>query len=263
MNAPLVSYAREGRIAAIRLNRPEKLNAINDDLAVELRRAAARFDDDADAWVAVLSGEGRAFSTGADVRQRHLRSDEELRALDGPVGTDAALDDVFMNCSAWKPVIVAVHGYAIGLALSLMLDADIAVVSRSTRMQCLQTGRGLSPAKYWAKFAVRGHHAFADDVCLTGRWFGPEEAHRAGVIARVVDDGDHLDAAYGVAKEILACPPLGVREGTRMRRMSISHLESDLAVIRRGRPSLHLTEDFRESARSFAEKREPRPWTGR
>lgn len=263
MNGPLVTYERDNRIAAIRLSRPEKLNAINDDLAVELRSAMARFDEDVDAWVAVLSGEGRAFSTGADVRQRHLRSEEELRALNGPIGTDAALDDVFMNCSEWKPVIVAVHGYAIGLALSLVLDADVAVVSRSTRMQCLQTGRGLSPAKYWAKLTVRGQHAFADDVCISGRWFGPDEAHQAGVIARVVDDGEHLEGAYGVANEILACPPLGVREAVRMRRLSISHLESNLAVIRRGRPSLHLTEDFHESAIAFTEKRPPKPWTGR
>src|ERR1700730_6616269 len=82
----LVEYTCKDRIATITLNRPEKLNAFNDDLVPHLADALRRFDLDSEAQVAVLCGRGRAFSSGADVHQRQLRKREEFEALGGPQG---------------------------------------------------------------------------------------------------------------------------------------------------------------------------------
>ena len=90
----------------------------------------------------------------------------------------------------WKPVIAAVHGYVLGLALGLVLECDLIVAEAGTKFQVTETPRGLSGAKYWALLNFRGGGAFATDVSLTGRFFTAEEAQAAGVIERVAPAGE-------------------------------------------------------------------------
>ena len=111
----LVSYECTDQIATITFHRPEKLNAFNDELVVALDRRLKQFDADPDANVAILCGEGRAFSSGADVQQRQLRSKEEFEKLGGPQGHGASSHDLLTKSVNWKPVIAAPHGYVLGL----------------------------------------------------------------------------------------------------------------------------------------------------
>src|SRR5438477_2634670 len=113
-----------GSICYLTLNRPEKLNAANDTMVTELDDAFFEFDADEELQVAILSGAGRAFCSGADVRQRQLRTREELRRLGGPAGRGARGDGL-MDAVNWKPVIAAVHGYALGLGYGLTESADL------------------------------------------------------------------------------------------------------------------------------------------
>src|SRR5215472_2364035 len=87
------------------------------------------------------------------------------------------------------PVIAAVHGYVLGLALGLMLECDLIVAEAGTKLQVTEAPRGLSGAKYWALLNFRGAGAFGTDIALTGRFFTAEEAHAAGVIERVAPAG--------------------------------------------------------------------------
>src|SRR5262249_31438264 len=109
-----VLYEKKGPIGYITLNRPAKLNAASDRLVEDVNDALFEFDADADLHVAILSGAGRAFCSGADVQQRQLRSPEEMRRLGGPAGRRSRENGLGETVN-WKPVIAAVHGYALGL----------------------------------------------------------------------------------------------------------------------------------------------------
>src|SRR5207245_2433370 len=125
-----------------------------------------------------------------------------------------------------------------------------------------ETSRGLAASRYWAMLAYRGHRSFASDVTLTGRFFTAEDAHAAGVIDRVAPQGTHLQAADELARQIAANPPLSVRATVRTRRWYLDQAERE-AYLQTNPLQLHLTEDFAESARAFAEKRKPGPFKGR
>lgn len=257
-----VSYEPEGRIAHIVLRRPEKLNAFNDAQVNALRDALHEFDTDEDAWVAIISGEGRAFSSGADVLERQLRPIEEMRVLGGPEGRGSEGHGLLFKSVNWKPVLTAVHGYALGMALGLVLESDMAVVAESTKMQITETPRGLWGGLYWARLQFRGAGVFADDVALTGRYFSGAEAASAGAIAAAVPDGEHLEKAVELANRLLRNPPLAVRSTVRARRFYMQRYEFEQHLLREPFP-LHLSEDFRESATAFKESREPGPYVGR
>jgi enoyl-CoA hydratase/carnithine racemase len=259
---PLVLYSVENRVATITLNRPSRLNAFNDDMTRQALAAMHRFDLDPDADVAVLCGAGRAFSSGADVQQRQLRTREEMEKHGGPQARDANSADLLVNSVNWKPVIAAVHGYVLGLAIGLALECDLIVASENNKLQVTETPRGLSGAKYWALLNFRGGGSFATQVILTGRFFGAEVAMRANLIDEIAPEGQHVAVAQTLAASIAKNPPLGVRHAVRQRRWELKKVQQE-AIRQVGMAKLHLTEDFRESARAFVEKRPAGPFRGR
>lgn len=258
----LVEYACEDHVAALTLNRPEKLNAFNDDLVVALMDALRRFDADPDAHVAILCGKGRAFSSGADVQQRQLRSREEFQRLGGPQGHGAHSADLLTRSVNWKPVIAAPHGYVLGLAVGIVLESDLIVAEAGTKFQITETPRGLGGAKYWGLMHFRGAGAFGTEVALTGRFFTAEEALAAGLLNRVAPAGTHLDAARELARAVCQNPPLSVRATVRSRRWYMDQLGREI-MMQSAPLKLYLTEDFQEAARAFAEKRKPGPFKGK
>jgi enoyl-CoA hydratase/carnithine racemase len=258
----LVEYASEDHVVTLTLNRPEKLNAFNDELVVALTDALRRFDADPDAYVAILRGNGRAFSSGADVQQRQLRSREEFQRLGGPQGFGAHSADLLTKSVNWKPVIAAPHGYVLGLAVGIVLESDLIVAEAGTKFQVTETPRGLGGARYWGLMHFRGAGAFGTEVALTGRFFTAEEALAAGLINRVAPAGTHLDAARELARAICQNPPLSVRATVRSRRWYMDQLAREI-MMQSAPLKLYLTEDFQEAARAFAEKRKPGPFKGR
>ena len=226
--AALVDYSREGQIAILTLNRPEKLNAFSDDLVRHLADALRRFDLDPEAQIAVICGRGRAFSSGADVHQRQLRRREEFLEHGGPQGWGANSGDLLTRSVNWKPVIAAPHGYAMGLALGIVLECDLIVAAENTKFQVTETSRGLGGAKYWALLNFRGAAAFATEVSLTGRFFTAEEAFAAGIINRIAPEGRHLEVACELAEEVAKNPPLSVRATVRTRRWYLEQIEREL-----------------------------------
>jgi enoyl-CoA hydratase/carnithine racemase len=258
----LVEYSCSDRIATITLNRPEKLNAVSDEVVRQLDAALHRFDLDPEAEIAIINGKGRAFSTGADVRQRQLRSRDEFERLGGPQGRGAHSADLLTRAVNWKPVIAAVHGHVMGLALGLTLECDLIVAAAGTRFQLTETSRGLGASRYWALFQYRSAGAFGDEIAFTGRFFTAEEGFNAGLFNRLAPEGKHMEVARELALQVAKNPPLAVRTTVRTRRWYMQRLTREAQFF--ADPfRLYLTEDFHEAALAFTEKRPPRPFKGR
>ncbi len=249
----LVEYKEEGGIGYITLNRPEKLNAFSDDVAQAFCDALYRLSDDANARVGILSGNGRAFCSGADVRQRQLRAKAEMEKLSSPAGRGGNFRDPFFRPPVAKPVIAAVHGYVYGLGVRLALYADMLVATRDAKFQVTETPRGLDSTAFWMMLSNLGAGMFATDVCLTGRAWTGEEAAKHGLVTRVCEPGEHVKVAESIAGEILKNPPLAVRAIVAARRSMLHEIDVKAHAV--GPKGLHLTEDFHESAKAFLEKR--------
>lgn len=259
----VVLYRVEDGVATITLNRPEKLNAFNDGMVVRLAEVLRQFDVDGTANVAIILGAGRAFSSGADVRQRQMRSREEFEQLGGRAsGWNADAHELMTRCVNWKPVITAPHGFAVGMGLGLCLDSDLIVAEEGTKFQVTEVKRGLAGSRYYALLNFRGAGSFAAEAALTGRFFTAEEALAAGVISRVAPKGEAHSVAMELARQINENPPLGVRAAVRTRRFYLQKLELEVTMYYKAL-NLTLTEDFAESARAFAEKRKGGPYKGR
>jgi enoyl-CoA hydratase/carnithine racemase len=252
----LVTYEQRDGIGYITFHRPEVFNAFNDDALKALRDTLYELDEDRDAQVGILTGEGDHFSSGADIKQRQMRPVEELERLGSPQGRGAWWEDLLQRFATWKPIIAAVHGYTIGGAFHLALMCEMIVADSTATFRVPELPRGLWVANFWNHLSFRSGAGWATDVCLTGRFFSADEAYQHGVVNRLVEKGQHIAAAEELARQMMDNPPLATREFVQIRRLRMEELEYWSRLARRR--ELHLTEDFHESARAFAEKRKPK-----
>ena len=257
-----IGYEVQDRIALIEIRRPEKHNALTLGLIRELARTIDRFDADRDADVAILSGQGKSFCSGADVGESQMASREEMEASRDQMSIGHPFFELFSHSANNKPVIAALHGNVLGLGLGLALDCDLIVCDANARLQVTETTRGLGGYRHWALMKARGCAAFADDVCITGRPFTAAQALAAGLFNRVAEAGNAMADALDMARQISASPPLSVRETVRIRRWQFMKLTREVAF--QAEPArLHLTEDFAEAVAAFAQKRPAGPFKAR
>ncbi len=250
-----ILYEKKDKVLYVTLNRPHILNAYDDQMSAELADAWYQFDIDPDLHVAILSGAGRAFCSGADVKQRQLRPREELERLGGPAGRNAPRAPLSQSVN-WKPVIAAVHGYAYGAGWGLVQQCDLAVAAEGAKFQITETRRGLGGASHFGPAWFYSGDRFANDIAITGRVFTSEEAAEHGLINRLTPPDGYMAAAEEMAAEILKNPPLSVRSTVQATRWMRAEMTRNLSLYQQGL-KLHLTEDFQEGARAFIEKREP------
>ena len=258
MSYETILYEKKDRIAHITLNRPRILNAYNDTMGDELLQAHRDFDQDDTLQVLIISGAGRAFCSGADVKQRQLRPLEEMKRIGGPAGgikPAGGLLGIGQTVN-WKPIIAAVHGYALGIGFALAMACDLIVAAAGSKFQIREVQRGIAGAQHWATTWFWGGGRFATEIALTGRYFSAEEAGQFGIVNRVVPQDQLLAEAERLAEEIMANPPLSVRANVRVSRWFARRMEEECTYYTGGL-GLHLTEDFRESAQAFVEKRPP------
>lgn len=258
MSYETILYEKKDPIAHITLNRPRILNAYNDTMGDELLHAHRAFDQDDDLHVLIISGAGRAFCSGADVKQRQLRPLDEMKRLGGPAGGIRPAGGLLGMGQAvnWKPVIAAVHGYVLGIGFGLAMACDLIVAAEGTQFQNREVQRGIAGSHHWASTWFWGGGRFATEISLTGRYFSAEEAYQFGIVNRLSPQDQLLAEAERLAEEIMANPPLSVRANVRVSRWFARRMEEE-ASFQTGALKLHLTEDFRESAEAFIEKRPP------
>ena len=254
-----VTLERRGHVLLIGLNRPEKRNAFNFALIEQLAAAYYELENDDAIRCGVLFGHGDHFTGGLDLAEvgplvREGRLDE---AFDGPGRRDPWRKD-----NAWTtPLVAAVQGWVMTLAIELLLAADIRIAASNTRFAQLEIRRGIY-AFGGATVRLPRDAGWGDAMrwLLTGEEYDAAEAHRIGLVQEVVEPGRQLDRAIELAETVAEkSAPLGVR--TTLASAHRARIEGEAAAFERLDPDmveLFETEDGREGLRSFVERREAR-----
>jgi enoyl-CoA hydratase/carnithine racemase len=242
---------REG-VGMIALNRPEKLNAINDDVLIGLRAALARLREDPSAGAAVLHGRGRAFSAGGDIT---AMSDMEEATFSRTIGLYMAMAKDFRTCL--KPIVAAIHGYALAGGFELACLCDIRVAAEGTRFGLPDTPLGLSPTSGMTYLLPRivglGR---AIDLTLSAENIDAEEAHRIGFVTRVVAADALLETATALARKISSYPRTGVALAKAEFYGSLeSSFEAATAAEHVGEVACFRDPETREQFRRFVERK--------
>jgi enoyl-CoA hydratase len=253
----MVDYERRGHVAVLTLNRPEARNAVNADVATALESAIDQLEEDAEAWVGVVSHVGPVFSAGADLKAIAAGQAADLQTERGGFGGITAR-------RREKPLIAAVDGPALAGGCEIVLACDLVVASRAARFGIPEVKRSLVAAAGGLFRLPRAlPPAVAMELALTGDPIEAERAHAFGLVNQLVEPGQALQAALALAERIVANAPVAVRASRRVM-VEGAYADDDTAwrLTREAMAQAVATEDFQEGPRAFIEKREPR-WTGR
>jgi enoyl-CoA hydratase len=247
-----VLLEREERIAVVRLNRPEQLNALSNQLMNELVGALENLDEDETIRCLVLTGNEKAFAAGADINELSDATHFELY-FGGRIDKWDAIRKIR------TPIVAAVSGYCLGGGCELAMACDLIVASETAQFGQPETNLGVLPGAGGTQRLTRAiGKAKAMDVILTGRFLDAREAEQAGLVARVASSDDWLEEAKGVARAIAAKSPVGVRLAKEAVNQAF---ETTLAAgLDAERKAFHLalsSEDAQEGLRAFLEKRSP------
>ena len=248
-----VLIEREEPVAVVRLNRPEQLNALSNQLMGELVGALENLDADEAIHCIVLAGDDRAFAAGADISE--LR---DTTTLDLYFGARLEKWDAIRKLRT--PLVAAVSGYCLGGGCELAMACDLIVASETAQFGQPETGVGVMPGAGGTQRLTRAvGKAKAMDVILSGRFLDAWEAERAGLVARVVTKEAWLEEAKRVAHTIATKAPVGQRLAKEaVNRAFETTLEAGLDVERKLFHLAHSTEDAKEGLSAFGEKREPK-----
>ncbi len=241
-------------IATIKINRPAVLNALNIDTITELTNAVDNLEKDKKVRVAVITGEGKAFIAGADIKQMSMMSVLEAKQF-SEMG-HYLLDSIR---ASRLPYIAMINGYALGGGCELLMACDITIAARSAKLGQPEINLGISPGFCGTQSLPRlVGRAKAKELMLTGNNLNAEEAHRIGLINRIVDDDALVEETMKLAATIAQKSPVQtafikalVNKGTDIDMHSACALEISYFS------SSFSTEDQKEGMNAFLEKRKP------
>lgn len=257
---PLLIERRE-RVAILTLNRPDSLNALNRELQDSIMQTCQELRYDDDVWAVVLTGAGRGFCSGADLRggngggDRQPSRQERLEVY----GVWERLA-IAIYRTLDKPVIAAVNGVAVGAGMSIALACDMRVGTENTRFKTAFIERSYSPDTGMSFFLPRiVGYSRACDLIFTSRFVEADEAYRIGLLDRLVSTDRLLDEALELANQIASWPPVAMQAARRVLQQSMeSTLEEQLQNESFGLTLAHRApHDFQEARDSFLEHRPP------
>jgi enoyl-CoA hydratase/carnithine racemase len=248
----MVLYKKEGHIAFISLNRPESLNAINRAITKELGKIWVDFRDDDNLWVAILSGEGKSFCAGADVKEMGRGQWQFRQSL--IYGDDRVRPS---NYKIWKPLIAAVHGHVYGAGLIIALECDIKVAADNALFGIPESKVNV-PFLFAPFIADYLPRAIAAELMFTAKPIDAQRAYQLGLVNKVVPNDQLIPAAIGVAEEICENGPLSIWASKELfHRCRDMDYHSALALVEHMAPPIFNAEDSIEAKRAFIEKRKP------
>lgn len=255
----LVRYELDGHVATITYNRPEVLNAINGALRQDLNAAWERFRDDEDAWVAIVTGAGRAFCVGADLED----GAGSAGTWPGSFWEIPTVNSFESGLEIWKPTIAAVHGYCLGYGLTAVAACDFVLAADDAQFGMPEVRLGVPTIVGALRLPGRIGMQHALELLLTGDRIDAARAHEIGLVLRVVARDDLLGEARILADRLCQGGPLAVRAVKEMayRGRGLPWVDA----VRMGetmRRVVLATDDAKEGMQAAAERRDPN-WTGR
>ena len=253
-----ILYQLDDNVATITYNRPDVLNAVNGEMRRDLNAAFSRFRDDEDAWVAIVTGAGRAFCAGADLHDGAGSTGE----FAGTFWEKPTLNSFESGWEIFKPVIAAVNGYCLGYGLTLATWCDFVVASDRAEFGLPEARLGVPAVVASIRLPQRINWADAMELLLTGERIDAERALEMGLVWKVVPHETLLDEARALAARLRNGAPLAQRVMKEMA-MRTRHMPT-LEAIRFGETMRLVaghTHDAVEGMHAAAEQRPPR-WTG-
>ncbi len=242
-----------GAVGLITLNRPEALNALNNEIMAEVTRALDDYEADDAIGAIVLTGNEKAFAAGADIKEMQTKS-----------YMDVYLEDFIT--AGWervtrcrKPVIAAVGGYALGGGCELAMMCDFIIAADTAKFGQPEINLGALPgAGGTQRLTKLVGKSKSMDMCLTGRMMDADEAERSGLVSRVVPADELIDQAVTAAEKIAAMSrPAVMLVKECVNRAYETTLAEGVRFERRMFHSVFATEDQKEGMAAFAEKRKP------
>lgn len=252
---PKLIYEVKNKVAYITINRPEVMNAMDADVYADLSKAWIDVRDNPEVLVAIITGAGeKAFTTGRDLKS-HVPSTIEKADF------WLTQQNMLLNrgLEVWKPVIAAVNGYCLAGGVTLLFATDIRIAAEHACFEISEVKRGILPGNGGTQRALRQlPYAIAMEMLLLGRRLTAEEALSYGLINRIVPLKELMPVAEQVAIELCTHGPLALRaiKELAIRSQSLP-LEHGLRLEESFHHFLRTTEDAKEGARAFVEKRKP------
>ncbi|MGI9606878.1 MAG: crotonase/enoyl-CoA hydratase family protein [Acidimicrobiales bacterium] len=248
--ADAVLTERRDQVLLITLNRPDARNSINGALSHGLVAAIEMLDSDPELTAGVLTGSGRGFCAGMDLKA--FAAGEDI----GPM-----LD--FIKNGSKKPLIGALEGFALAGGLELALTCDLLVAASGIKLGIPEVSVGLFAAGGGLqRLPSRVGYARAMEMAITADPITSEEAHAAGMVSRVVEAGTAVDAALELAERVTRNAPLAVSASKQLINAAVDVPEAEFWELQSSlMGSVFTSEDSKEGPRAFAEKRKPE-WTG-
>ena len=252
-----IAVEQRDAVTLITLNRPQALNALNNQVLSELIAAFAAFDSDPSQRCLVLTGSEKAFAAGADIKEMQSQGFADMYSANHFGGWEQVT-------ATRKPWIAAVAGFALGGGCEVAMMADFIIAADSAKFGQPEIKLGVTPGMGGSqRMALAVGKAKAMEMCLTGRMMDAAEAERAGLVAKVVPAADLVDEALKVAAQIAAMAPLAAIATKEMVNAAFEMpLSQGIRFERRLFHGLFGTEDQKEGMTAFVEKR-PGNWKGR
>ena len=247
-----ISVERRGRVGLVTLNRPEALNALNLELMRELVAATSELDADTGIGAIVVTGSGKAFAAGADIKEMVSKDYQEMYAADWFEGWSRFT-------AVRTPVVAAVSGYALGGGCELVMMCDIVIAGDNAKFGQPEIKLGVIPGMGGSQRLTRAiGKAKAMELILTGRTMDAEEAERAGLVSRVVPADAVLEEAMATATTIGSMSlPIAMMAKEVVNAAYETMLENGIRFERRVFHATFATEDQKEGMSAFVEKRDP------
>ena len=247
-----VEYEIKNKVAYITLNRPDKLNAIDVEMRNELWRVMHDFNENPDAWFAVITGNGRAFSVGHDLVAMSGRSDD---LYDSEISTE---DLYVYQMGIYKPIIAAINGFCLAQGGGIALASDIRIASDQAQIGWPQAKRGIGSVSGPCMLAHRVPLNFAFEFLFTGEMITAQRAYELGLVNKVVPHDELMPTVDNLVQQLLQNAPLSMRSmkevALRGQNMRLEDRVRLAGIVNR---RLQRTEDALEGIKAFQEKRTP------
>jgi enoyl-CoA hydratase/carnithine racemase len=248
-----VTYELDHHVATITYNRPEVRNAINAEMRQALNEAFLRFRDEEDAWVAIVTGAGKAFCAGGDMREGGSTGE-----FAGTFWEKPTVNSFESGWEIFKPVIAAVNGHCLGYGLTMVTWCDFVIASEQARFGFPEVGLGVPTIVGAIRLPQKVQWQYAMEMLLTGEPVSAERAKEIGLAGWVVPHEDLMDEARTLAARLVAAAPLAAR-ATKEVAVRSRHL-SPVDAIRFGETMRLVaveTDDAREGLLAAREGRAP------